>query len=383
MTQRFMFQLEKYKGKRSRFTCPACGRKYEFARYVDDSGEYISDEVGRCNRESSCGYHLTPKEHFEARGVQCSFPERLNKLNKMNAVNAMNKMNTLNAVNAIEQFDTIDNSFVLRSLEHNEKNRFLIYLASFIAPEFIFEMAKKYLIGGTKDGRCVFWQIDQIGRARTGKIISYSSETGKRDKNVHPSWIHYELKRHKVLPESFQHQICFFGEHRLKYAAPDAPVAIVEAEKTSCIASVFLDDFIWLAVGGKSYLKPERLRRFKNRKIVLFPDADGFDLWEREAADARRLGLNVTTSRLIEDSATADERAAGFDLADYLIKGELAAQKHNARADSYNAKVDLILNSDELFQTFNEFLDERIAIMESEDAALKPENLRLIVEQIV
>ena len=66
-----------------------------------------------------------------------------------------------------------------------------------------------------------------------------------------------------------------------------------------------------------------------------------------------------------------------------MIKSELSAQKHNLEADRYNAKIDLILSNDELFETFNEFLDERIAIMESEEEALKPKNLRLIVEQII
>lgn len=374
-----MLNLEKYRGKRSRFTCPGCGCRYEFARYVDDSGEYIDETVGRCNRESSCGYHLTPKQFFASRGVQCSFPEKMNVVREMSAMNKMNVVREMNAVNAAERFDTIDNSLIARTCEHNAKNRLLDYLTSFIDHECIFEMAKKYLIGATKEGRTVFWQIDRKGRARTGKIISYSAKTGRRDKKIHPSWIHYELKKHKILPESFEHQICFFGEHRLAQAARDAPVAIVEAEKTACIASIFLDDFIWLAVGGKSYLKPERLRRFGSRKVVLFPDADGFDQWEREAADARRLGLNITTSRLIEDFASDEERKNGFDLADYLIKSELSAQKHNLEADRYNAKIDLILSDPELFERYEDICAEREAVAGIPVGSLSVAEVRKII----
>jgi hypothetical protein len=29
-----------------------------------ETGRQIADTVGRCDRESSCGYHYTPKEYF-------------------------------------------------------------------------------------------------------------------------------------------------------------------------------------------------------------------------------------------------------------------------------------------------------------------------------
>ena len=58
------YELEKYKGIRSRYECPACHRKRVFARYVDTwTGKYLSPDVGRCNREDNCGYHYTPKEY--------------------------------------------------------------------------------------------------------------------------------------------------------------------------------------------------------------------------------------------------------------------------------------------------------------------------------
>ncbi len=374
-----MLQLEKYRGSRSRFACPACNSKKQFARYVDDSGEYIDETVGRCNRESSCGYHLTPKEYFSSRSVQCSTFEHLSKLNAPNKMNELNTLNTLNTLNAFEQFQTIDNSFVVRSLVHNGINRFLLFLESFIDAQLVFEMARRYFIGSTKTGKTCFWQIDRKGRARTGKIISYDAATGKRSRSVNPNWIHYELKRAGALPESFQHQLCFFGEHLLR-TEKQKPIAIVEAEKTAAIASIFIDDFVWLGVGGKSHLKADKLRRFGTRKIVLFPDADGFDLWEREAADARAARMDVTTSRIIEDTATSEEKKSGFDLADYLTRSERHASVWNARADSYNEKVERVKADESLFDCFNEMIDERIAIAETEN--LQAEDYRTIVEYV-
>lgn len=373
------YQLEKYRGSRSRYTCPSCGKKNEFARYIDELGDYLDSSVGRCNRESSCGYHLTPKE-FLGLGTQSGTNAPATGKTRMNAA-VVTRINAASRKEQAEYFDTIDNSLVVRSLEHTNKNRFLNFLLSFVDPELVEKMIKDYLIGTTKTGKTVFWQIDDKGRARTGKIISYDEKTGKRDKRVNPSWIHYELKKTKVLAETFEHKICFFGEHLLKRDKRKS-VAIVEAEKTAAVASIFLDNFIWLAIGGKSYLKAEKLRRFRGRKIILFPDADGFDLWQREAIEAQRFGLNVTTSRIIEDAATVEEKKGGFDLADYLIAGELKARRHNGYTDAYNSKVNKILSDEYLFDLFNEMLDERVAIMESEEEALKPENLRAIVEFI-
>jgi hypothetical protein len=65
--------LEKYKGRSSRSTCPNCGKKNEFTRYIDtDTGEYLGEDVGMCNRVDNCGYHRTPKEFFnelKAKGI--------------------------------------------------------------------------------------------------------------------------------------------------------------------------------------------------------------------------------------------------------------------------------------------------------------------------
>ena len=56
---------EPYSGPGSRHTCPECGRKGAFVRYIDtETGEQLADNVGRCNREDSCGYHYKPRDYF-------------------------------------------------------------------------------------------------------------------------------------------------------------------------------------------------------------------------------------------------------------------------------------------------------------------------------
>ena len=62
----YRFTLEKYRGLSTRYTCPQCGRKHTFTRYIDteNNNQYINDNVGKCNRLDKCGYHYTPREYF-------------------------------------------------------------------------------------------------------------------------------------------------------------------------------------------------------------------------------------------------------------------------------------------------------------------------------
>ena len=63
----YRYQLEKYRGRGSRYVCPKCRRKHTFTRYIDtyNNNIYINDDVGKCNRLDKCGYHYTPRQYFE------------------------------------------------------------------------------------------------------------------------------------------------------------------------------------------------------------------------------------------------------------------------------------------------------------------------------
>ena len=62
----YRYQLERYRGRGTRYVCPQCHRKQSFTRYIDthNNNEYINDNVGKCNRLDKCGYHYTPKQYF-------------------------------------------------------------------------------------------------------------------------------------------------------------------------------------------------------------------------------------------------------------------------------------------------------------------------------
>lgn len=73
----------------------------------------------------------------------------------------------------------------------------------------------------------------------------------------------------------FELKQCLFGEHLLRDKAK--PIAIVESEKTAIIASVYLPQFIWLAVGSLTNLNAEKCSVLKGRTVTLFPDLNGFE----------------------------------------------------------------------------------------------------------
>ena len=71
----YRYTFEPYKGPASKHTCPACGHKRTFTRYIDrETGNHVHSSVGRCDRADKCGYHYKPTDYF--RDYPGSLPER-------------------------------------------------------------------------------------------------------------------------------------------------------------------------------------------------------------------------------------------------------------------------------------------------------------------
>jgi hypothetical protein len=202
------------------------------------------------------------------------------------------------------------------SLKAHETNHFVQFLINLFGVEVASKLVSRYFIATSNhwNGATVFWQIDTQGKVRTGKIMLYSPTTGKRVKEPynHITWVHKALKQ----PE-FELRQCLFGEHLL--IDKTKPVAIVESEKTALIASVYLPQFIWVAVGSLSNLNAGKCSVLKGRTVVLFPDLNGFEKWSNKAKELSHLAA-FSVSDLLERKATETERKQGLDLADYLTR---------------------------------------------------------------
>jgi len=302
--------LEPYKGMNTRYRCPDCQQRNKtFSLYIDtETGEHIHPTVGRCNRESKCGYHYTPKQYFQDNGISIDTTQP--KAYRPKAVAPPRKPVSFIPVDAFKA-----------SLKGHETNHFVKFLIDLFGVEVSSEVIGRYFIARSKhwDGATVFWQIDQHGKVRTGKIMLYSPTTGKRVKEPfdHINWVHKAIKQ----PE-FELRQCLFGEHLL--IDKTKPVAIVESEKTAIIASVYLPQFIWLAFGGLSNFNAEKCSILKGQSVTLFPDLNGFDKWSNKAKELSHLAT-FTVSDLLERKASEAERKQGFDLADYLIQFDYKA----------------------------------------------------------
>ena len=363
--------LQKYAGKSTRFTCPGCKTPYSFTRYLDGETHLpIHPTVGRCNREIKCGYHYTPRQYFTDIKRQGTHAPNTNQFipSRPNLHSPATQHATTGSMISPSNFpqhdkplpldsnhltsqsknlpitpqplhhypdpgslfhtpqrsqpktpDYIPHKYLKRSLSYN--SNFVRFLRKHFSDLQIAEAANNYLLGAARNGEIIFWQIDINGKVRTGKIMKYNPQTGRRIKNGYGgiNWVHHKLKKSNPSFSDFNLNQCYFGEHLLRLY-PDKPVAIVEAEKTAVIASIIYQDYNWLAAGNLNGLNVEKSTVLRNKTIILYPDAGCYDRWLRKADQiTRELSLNLTVSSFLEYFANPQQTHQGYDLADYIL----------------------------------------------------------------
>ena len=285
--------------------CPQC-KKNRFVLYVDnETGDYLSPDVGRCDREVNCGYHLTPKTYFKNENKPFTPYTNYNVKEKSKETNYHTKCE-LNS-----------------SLNNYDKNNFTQFLYSKFDSEKVTDLLNEFKIGTSESwyNGTIFWQIDFQQKIRSGKVILYD-KNGKRTKYI--NWIHaLNIKNKRI--DSFNLKQCLFGEHLIsKY---DKPIAIVESEKTACIMNIMFEKYLWLATGSLQGLNGKKIEVLKNRTIILYPDlgiegknGSPFTKWKSISEVLRSNGYDIKTSDLLEKKGTKNEREKGFDIADYFLK---------------------------------------------------------------
>ncbi|MDB5158005.1 MAG: hypothetical protein JWR50_2712 [Mucilaginibacter sp.] len=321
------YTLQPYKTQKSRYTCPECGVLKKFTRYIDvETNLHLAEHVGKCDRETSCGYHFTPKQSFAANPdftpVKAKQPKPQSQMFKP---------------------DYIPRKLFEKSLNRVEKNDFVEYLCSIFENSTVNELLESYYIGTAKHWphATIFWQLDRKENVRTGKIMLYDPYTGKRIKQpyAHISWAHTLLKPQKsvgahvlgsdngnTLPATpkYNLQQCLFGEH-LIYPGGKEIIAIVESEKTAVIAKGFMPEHIWVAAGSLEGLTLEKCRVLHGRQVMLVPDIDGYAKWEKKMQmlkakmPATRFGMGKFLQNL-----PPEEQTPGMDIADWLVSGRLS-----------------------------------------------------------
>lgn len=219
----------------------------------------------------------------------------------------------------------MDRQHVLETTKERSKN-ILVYWMQHLPwndeqRERLDKVLWQYCVGHfAKDGRTVFWQVDEQGRVHTGKLMMYGTD-GKRnrDKWEHPGWAHNNMGTFDK--EKYGMQQCLFGLHLIdKY--PDVPVNIVESEKTAliCATTYGLDKGLWLACGGLQNMKESELQPLIDRKrtIYLWPDKDGREDWEVFVDSIAYDNIHIWTKFLTDNWLSDDGEKA--DIADIILR---------------------------------------------------------------
>ena len=84
----------------------------------------------------------------------------------------------------------------------------------YLTEEQMQRAAERYRLGRSRDGGVIFWQIDEEGRTRDGKIMYYREDC-HRDKSRHPSWASVRLKAYYGYDGELPVERCLFGLHLL------------------------------------------------------------------------------------------------------------------------------------------------------------------------
>jgi hypothetical protein len=320
--------------------CPECAKK-RFVRYIDtETGEYLPDQYGRCDRESKCGYFLNPYNDGFAKAIweqeqgkktdwKPQQPKRIKK--------PVNKPKR--AFIPVQVFN--------RTRAGYEQNTFIQNLLTRVAFPFEVQEIEKvislYHLGtvqnGYRKGANTFPFIDVQGNVRAVQVKQFDEQ----NRTTGTDFLHSIIEKHhtrnnKPLPEWLEAYnknetkvSCLFGEHLLsKY--PHNPVALVEAPKTAIYGTLYFGfpeqptNLLWLAVYNLSSLNLNKCQALNGRNVYLFPDLskDGkaYDKWkvDSEAIQEQLQGTYFQVSDLLEQLAPQQDKEQGKDIADYLIK---------------------------------------------------------------
>lgn len=325
ITTEFKVSLQKYQGRRTRHTCPQCRKPHQFTLYIDnETGQPFPPHVGKCNRLDNCGYHYPPGDFFRDN------PQ----LGDGEAWKQSEAYKTVYRPPAPPPPDFLPREAMESTLQHYGQNNFIRYLVQLFGEEQAHHLARAFYLGTSKRWKeeaggysVIFWQVDRAGNIRQGKAMAYNPRTGRRLKAEGKSYVSF-LGKSILKNKDANLQQCLFGEHQLSQRAA-APVALVESEKTAVIMAGILPDVVWLATGGKhgaKWTEKAVYSALEGRKVILYPDLGAFDTW-KERGKILATVCDVQTSDLLERKAAPQDRAEGFDIADYFVKALQDAAK--------------------------------------------------------
>ena len=233
--------------------------------------------------------------------------------------------------------------------------------------------AQRYLLGRSRSNETVFWMIDEQQRVRDGMVGD--------------SWASVLLKERGIIDRQWCPQHCLFGLHLLSLAesaesadylglaesaenadllslaesaesadllslaesAERTPlkfairskisaisaisarqsetICVVESVRSCVVLSERFPKYLWMATGYLANLNERLFLPLKGHHVVCFPatdpTGDTYLLWLSVAKEARKYGIDITVSRLLEDQASPTQKEQCVDLLEFLYNTNL------------------------------------------------------------
>ena len=220
--------------------------------------------------------------------------------------------------------------------------------------------AQRYLLGRSRSNETVFWMIDDRQRVRDGMVGD--------------SWASVLLKERGLIDRQWCPQHCLFGQHLLSLAesaesadllslaesaesadllslaesaesAERTPlkfairskisaisaisarqsetICVVESVRSCVVLSERFPKYLWMATGYLANLNERLFLPLKGHHVVCFPatdpTGDTYLLWLSVAKEARKYGIDISVSRLLEDQASPTQKEQCVDLGAFLL----------------------------------------------------------------
>lgn len=316
--------LHQFLRKTKKVRCPDCGH-YTFVPYYNkETGQPFDGNLfGKCDRAVNCGCHRIPNvQDYRDRGLVVEVEDD----KPLPKPKVHPRVQELICEESEDEFDIINPKYMFQSFAHDYWDISLFrWLTGYFPKELVQEVFRHYLVGYSPKygGSPLFWQVDEDGNIRSGKIMGYNPANGKRNKNPVQIWyMHcpdYNLKHEKEI--RYRYRQALYGEHLIPQYNK---FAVCESEKTALIATLYAwslgnREVLWLATSGLECIRSSIFRVLEGRQVVFFPDKGvAKDKWSQRIET--KLSLDIRKNFSVNSSLErVEELKEGDDIGDYVI----------------------------------------------------------------
>ena len=313
--------------------CPQCRHRGRFVRFRDVvSGEFLSDDYGRCDRVNSCGYSNSPVNSVVKNDADIKHHLQREKHITYSSVFSEKYYN-----NYLKN----THKFAYEHKPRQYKNVFLRGLVERFGKEKVLKVKDELRLGTFYDGAVMFPYFNHDNELITAKAMFYDDNLKrvKDGKKSYPRWLHnYEYKTddgHELVGWNDELHVCdlpFFGWNLEFLLKNNKTVGLVESEKTAIILRILVPEIFWMATGGINNLQEHKFLGLNNKNWVVLPDL-GFmpnnkttvkEWWQKKFDELKHKidFKSVLFPDYVPDASAAQKQiweSNGYDIADFIL----------------------------------------------------------------